>query len=270
MYPIHAFGSEAQKERWLPALGDGDAVGCFGLTEPEHGSNPAGMETAAERDGDGYVLDGSKTWITNAPIADVAVVWARDRSHEDDPVRGFLVETDRDGVSTRSEKLSLRASITGEIGLNDVYVPEERASRRLRDEGAVVSHPGPLRHRVGCGRRGQRLLRDGACVRDRPRTVRRTDRPLPASTGKTGRDGDGDYARPTARIPPRRPQGTWRPPANTSRWPNETTSERLETRLEWPARYWAETGSRPTTPRCATWRTWRRSTRTRVPTISTR
>ncbi|MWV41977.1 acyl-CoA dehydrogenase family protein [Natrialba sp. INN-245] len=127
MYPIYAFGSEAQKERWLPALGDGDAVGCFGLTEPEHGSNPAGMETAAERDGDGYVLDGSKTWITNAPIADVAVVWARDRSHEDDPVRGFLVETDRDGVSTNeiSEKLSLRASITGEIGLNDVYVPEE-------------------------------------------------------------------------------------------------------------------------------------------------
>ncbi|TYT61668.1 acyl-CoA dehydrogenase family protein [Natrialba swarupiae] len=126
MYPIHAFGSEAQKERWLPALGDGDAVGCFGLTEPEHGSNPAGMETAAERDGDGYVLDGSKTWITNAPIADVAVVWARDRSHEDDPVRGFLVETDRDGVSTNeiTEKLSLRASITGEIGLNDVYVPE--------------------------------------------------------------------------------------------------------------------------------------------------
>ncbi|WP_121820111.1 acyl-CoA dehydrogenase family protein [Halostella salina] len=127
MYPIHAFGSEAQKERWLPDLGTGDAVGCFGLTEPDHGSNPAGMETRAERDAGEYVLNGSKTWITNSPIADVAVVWARDRSAEDDPVRGFLVETDRDGVTTNKidDKLSMRASVTGEIGLNDVTVPEE-------------------------------------------------------------------------------------------------------------------------------------------------
>jgi len=125
MYPIHAYGSEEQKERWLPALGNGEAVGCFGLTEPGHGSDPGGMETRAERDGDDYVLNGAKTWITNAPIADVAVVWARDRSTEGEPVRGFLVETDRDGVSTNEihEKLSLRASVTGEIGLNDVTVP---------------------------------------------------------------------------------------------------------------------------------------------------
>ncbi|WP_313693152.1 acyl-CoA dehydrogenase family protein [Halorarum halobium] len=127
MYPIHAFGSEAQKEEWLPALGRGEAVGCFGLTEPEHGSNPSGMETRAERDADGYVLNGSKTWITNSPIADVAVVWARDTSADDDPIRGFLVETDRDGVTTNEihEKLSMRASVTGEIGLSDVRVPEE-------------------------------------------------------------------------------------------------------------------------------------------------
>jgi glutaryl-CoA dehydrogenase len=127
MYPIHAFGSEAQKEEWLPKLGEGDAVGCFGLTEPEHGSNPSGMETFAERDGDEYVLNGTKTWITNSPIADVAVVWARDRSAEDSPVRGFLVETDRDGVTTNKidEKLSLRASITGEIALQNARVPEE-------------------------------------------------------------------------------------------------------------------------------------------------
>ncbi|MEF8773716.1 MAG: acyl-CoA dehydrogenase family protein [Halobacteriales archaeon] len=125
MYPIHAYGSEAQKEEWLPKLGEGEAVGCFGLTEPGHGSNPAGMETTAERDGDDYVLNGSKTWITNAPVADVAVVWARDRSSDGNPVRGFLVETDRDGVSTNeiTEKASLRASITGEISLNDVRVP---------------------------------------------------------------------------------------------------------------------------------------------------
>ncbi|MFD1513916.1 acyl-CoA dehydrogenase family protein [Halomarina rubra] len=127
MYPIHAFGSEEQKEEWLPKLGTGEAVGCFGLTEPEHGSDPSSMTTHAESEDDGYVLNGAKTWITNSPIADVAVVWARDRSADDSPVRGFLVETDRDGVSTNKidEKLSLRASITGEIGLNDVYVPEE-------------------------------------------------------------------------------------------------------------------------------------------------
>ncbi|MUV57192.1 acyl-CoA dehydrogenase family protein [Halogeometricum sp. CBA1124] len=127
MYPIDAFGSEEQKERWLPELGTGEAVGCFGLTEPEHGSNPSGMETRAERDDDGYVLNGSKTWITNSPIADVAVVWARDTSAANAPVRGFLVETDRDGVSTNKidDKLSMRASVTGEIGLDDVWVPEE-------------------------------------------------------------------------------------------------------------------------------------------------
>ncbi|WP_224448059.1 acyl-CoA dehydrogenase family protein [Haloprofundus salilacus] len=127
MYPIHAYGSEEQKERWLPNLGTGEAVGCFGLTEPNHGSDPSGMETRAEADGDEYVLNGSKTWITNSPIADVAVVWARDSSAEDAPVRGFLVETDRDGVTTNKieEKLSMRASVTGEIGLNDVRIPEE-------------------------------------------------------------------------------------------------------------------------------------------------
>jgi glutaryl-CoA dehydrogenase len=127
MYPIHAFGSEAQKERWLPDLGAGEAVGCFGLTEPEHGSNPSAMETHAVKEGDEYVLNGSKTWITNSPIADVAVVWAKDRSADGNPVRGFLVETDRDGVTTNKidEKLSLRASITGEISLQDARIPED-------------------------------------------------------------------------------------------------------------------------------------------------
>jgi glutaryl-CoA dehydrogenase len=127
MYPIHAYGSEQQQDEWLPRLADGSAVGCFGLTEPEHGSNPTAMETTAERDADGYRLDGSKTWITNSPIADVAVVWARDRTDDDDPVRGFLLETDRDGVTTNKldDKLSMRASVTGEIGLSDVWVPED-------------------------------------------------------------------------------------------------------------------------------------------------
>lgn len=127
MYPIHRFGSDQQKETWLPKLGSGDAVGCFGLTEPEHGSNPSAMSTVATSEGDGYVLNGSKTWITNAPIADLALVWARDRSETDAPVKGFLLETDWEGVSINeiTEKLSLRASHTGEISLNDVHVPPE-------------------------------------------------------------------------------------------------------------------------------------------------
>jgi glutaryl-CoA dehydrogenase len=126
MYPIHAYGSEAQKDEWLEAMGTGEKIGCFGLTEPNHGSNPSRMETSAEAEDDGYVLNGTKTWITNSPLADVAVVWAKDRSDPDDPVRGFLVETDRDGVETPKidEKLSLRASITGQIELSNVYVPE--------------------------------------------------------------------------------------------------------------------------------------------------
>jgi glutaryl-CoA dehydrogenase len=140
MYPIHAFGSEAQKDEWLRELGEGQSVGCFGLTEPQHGSNPSGMETTAEKDGDDFVLDGSKTWITNSPIADVAVVWARETSTEDQPVRGYLVETDRDGVTTNKidDKLSMRASITGEIGLNTVRIPE---SNRLP---GVEGMKGPL------------------------------------------------------------------------------------------------------------------------------
>jgi len=141
MYPIHAYGSEAQKERWLPDLAAGEAVGCFGLTEPGHGSNPAGMETTARADGDGYVLEGAKTWITNAPIADVALVWARDRSAAEAPVRGFLVETDREGVETPTieEKLSLRASVTGEVRLDGVRVPAESVLPGIEGMGGPLS-----------------------------------------------------------------------------------------------------------------------------------
>jgi len=136
MYPIYAYGSDAQRERWLEPLARGEAVGCFALTEPDHGSDPSAMETTAERVGDGgddssgtYRLSGTKTWITNASIADVALVWARDRSAPGDssPVRGFLVETDRDGVEIDEidGKLSMRASSTGQVSLSDVRVPAE-------------------------------------------------------------------------------------------------------------------------------------------------
>jgi glutaryl-CoA dehydrogenase len=121
MYPIHTFGSETQKERWLPALGAGKAVGCFGLTEPDHGSDPAGMKTKAVKDGDHYVLSGAKMWITNGTVADVAVVWAK----LDGVVRGFLVEKGVKGFSAPEihSKLSLRASVTSELIFDDVRVP---------------------------------------------------------------------------------------------------------------------------------------------------
>jgi len=140
MYPIHAYGSEEQKERYLPALGRGEMVGCFGLTEPEHGSEPSAMETTARKDGDEYVLNGAKTWITNSPIADVALVWARDEGGEGD-VRGFLVPTETDGVDTNplKDKLSMRASITGEIHLNDARVPEDAVLPGTEGMGGPLS-----------------------------------------------------------------------------------------------------------------------------------
>ncbi|WP_336136529.1 acyl-CoA dehydrogenase family protein [Natronomonas amylolytica] len=152
MYPIHAYGSEEQKEEYLWDLGAGEKVGCFGLTEPEHGSNPSAMETHAEKDGDEYVLNGAKTWITNSPISDVAIVWAKDRS-DDDTVRGFLVDTDKDGVTTNKidEKLSLRASITGEIALNDVRVNEDDVLPGIEGMGGPLSCLTQARYGIAWG-----------------------------------------------------------------------------------------------------------------------
>lgn len=129
MYPIHAYGSEAQREKYLPKLASGEWVGCFGLTEPNHGSDPGAMETRAKPVPGGYRLHGAKMWITNAPIADIAVIWAKLDGAGDDAqaIRGFILERGMPGLSTpRIEgKLSLRASITGEIVMNDVFVPAE-------------------------------------------------------------------------------------------------------------------------------------------------
>jgi glutaryl-CoA dehydrogenase len=125
MYPIHAFCSEEQKQTWLPALQQGEKLGCFGLTEPDFGSNPGGMRTRARKVGKEYVLNGEKMWITSGSISDVAVIWAKVED-EDNNIRGFLVETDRPGF--RSEdihgKWSLRASVTSSLSLQDVRVPE--------------------------------------------------------------------------------------------------------------------------------------------------
>jgi len=121
MFAIWRWGSEEQKQQWLPGMAAGDTIGCFGLTEPDHGSDPGSMKTRAERDGDDWILRGTKMWITNAPVADVAVVWAR----TSDGIRGFIVPMDTPGVTANEihHKLSLRASSTGEIVLDEVRLP---------------------------------------------------------------------------------------------------------------------------------------------------
>lgn len=136
MFAIWKWGSEEQKQRWLPGMAAGDLVGCFGLTEPDSGSDPGSMRTTAKRDGDGWILNGSKMWITSGSIADVAVVWAR----TDDGVQGFLVEQGMEGFTAPEMhgKLSLRASVTSELAFDDVRIPD---SNRLPE---VQSLKGPL------------------------------------------------------------------------------------------------------------------------------
>jgi glutaryl-CoA dehydrogenase len=124
MHPMYAYGTEAQRQRYLPRLATGEIIGCFGLTEPDHGSDPGGMITRARKVSGGYVLKGAKTWITNSPVADVFVVWAKD---ETGTIRGFILEKGMKGLSAPKieGKFSLRASITGQIVMEDVEIPEE-------------------------------------------------------------------------------------------------------------------------------------------------
>jgi glutaryl-CoA dehydrogenase len=142
MFPIWKFGSEEQKQEWLPRMAAGEAIGCFGLTEPDSGSDPASMRTRARRDGDDWVLNGTKMWITNGGIADVAVVWARGDADDGGPgpIHGFIVPTDAPGFTANDirQKLSLRASITSELVLDDVRLPD---SARLP---GVATMRGPL------------------------------------------------------------------------------------------------------------------------------
>ncbi|MFS1525406.1 acyl-CoA dehydrogenase [Microbulbifer sp. 2304DJ12-6] len=139
MHPIYAYGSEGQKQKYLPKLATGEWVGCFGLTEPDAGSDPGGMKTRARKVDGGYRLSGTKMWITNSPIADVFVVWGKD---DEDVIRGFVLEQGMDGLSAPKieGKFSLRASITGEIVMDDVFVPEENK----------FPHIGGLRGPFGC------------------------------------------------------------------------------------------------------------------------
>lgn len=129
MYPISIFGTEEQKQKYIPRLAAGEIIGCFGLTEPDHGSDPGGMVTTAMKTDGGWIINGAKMWITNSPIADIAVVWAKAKEHKDDQgvIRGFILEKEMKGYSAphTKYKMSLRASETGELVFDDVFVPDE-------------------------------------------------------------------------------------------------------------------------------------------------
>jgi len=153
MFPIHAYGSEAQKDKYLPKLRTGEWVGCFGLTEPDAGSDPSSMRTRAKKVDGGYILNGSKTWITNAPIADVAVVWAKD---DEGILRGFVLERGMKGLSFPEieGKFSLRASVTGMIMMDEVFVPEENRLPGVRSLAGPFSCLNRARYGIAWGAMG--------------------------------------------------------------------------------------------------------------------
>jgi glutaryl-CoA dehydrogenase len=155
MFSIWKYGSEEQKQEWLPRMAAGEAIGCFGLTEPDYGSDPANMRTRAVRDGDDWILNGSKMWITNGSIADVATVWAR----TEEGIRGFLVPADTPGFTTRTikRKLSLRASITGELSLDDVRLPASAQLPAAQGLGAPLSCLSEARFGIVFGSTGAAL-----------------------------------------------------------------------------------------------------------------
>src|SRR5881398_71952 len=152
MFPISAFGSEEQKQRWLPRMARGEVIGCFGLTEPDSGSEPASMRTTARRDGDSFVLNGTKMWITNGGIAGVAIVWAR----AEDGVRGFIVERGTPGFTTSDihHKLSLRASVTSELHFEDCRVPVENMLPNVRGLRGPLSCLNEARYGIAWGSTG--------------------------------------------------------------------------------------------------------------------
>ena len=223
MYPIYTYGSDAQKDRWLPRCQSGDALGCFGLTEPDHGSDPGAMKTRARRRrATSYVLNGTKLWITNGSIADVAVVWAKG---DDGEIGGYLVEKGTPGfsdawTSTGSSRCAPPSPRSW---------PSRTAASRSRTScpsvkglkgPLVLPLPGALRHRLGRDRRRHGLLRLGAPVRAAAHPVRQADRLLPARAAEARVDDHRDHQGP-APVPPARPaQGRGHACGRSrSRWP---------------------------------------------------
>src|SRR5215203_5536776 len=202
MTAIHELGSEEQKQHWLPSMAKCEKIGCFGLTEPEAGSDPGSLKTTAvEKDG-GYVLDGEKKWIGNASFSDVAVIWART---EEGKISGFLVETENPGfqAAVLPRKASQRAAWQTHIRLRDCHIPADARLPEATGLGSTLA----LRRGVGRPRAGRRLLRDGAGLREGEGAVRATHSLLPARPAEARRDGERDLTEPAALHPRRTLQG---------------------------------------------------------------
>ena len=192
MTAIHRHGSEEQKQRWLPGMAKGELIGCFGLTEPDAGSDPASMTTTARRDGSDWVLNGAKRWIGLASIADVAIIWAKTEGG----IRGFVVPTNTPGfTATRIEpKLSMRASIQCDIALDYVRLPSDAVLPHVVGPEGTVQLPerGAVRDHVGRDGRGEGLLRGRAALLPKALAVRAVGGGLPAEPAEAGRHGAGD------------------------------------------------------------------------------
>jgi len=178
MYPIYAFGSKEQKDRWIPRLGKAEAIGCFGLTEPDFGSNPGGMRTVAKKDGDSFVLNGAKAWITNGSIADVAVVWAK----LDGVVRGFLVEKGTKGYTTfeHKGKMSLRASVTSQLAFEDCRIPAASILPGVEGLKGPLSCLTQARYGIAWGALGSAMATYGAALEYSKTRKQWKDRPIAA------------------------------------------------------------------------------------------
>src|SRR5208337_1936266 len=188
MYAIYANGSEEQKQRYLPEMAKGKLIGCFGLTEPDHGSDPGGMETRARRDGDGWILNGTKRWITNGSIADVAIVWAK----VDEGITGFLVEKGTPGFSTRDihGKFSMRASITSELILEDVRIPRTAHMEKARGLKGPLGCLTQARYGIACGAIVFPLR---AGLHEIAQAIFPSAGRLSTGAGKTGQNADRDH-----------------------------------------------------------------------------
>ena len=206
MFAIYRWGSEEQRKQWLPAMATGDVIGCFGLTEPDFGSNPGGMRTTARRDGSDWILNGSKMWITNGSVADVAIVWAR----SEEGIIGFVVPAETTGFSARdmTHKLSLRASVTSELHLDDVRLPADASCPRRGPVGSArLPVRGAVRHRVRQRRRRARLPADHAGLCRHPRGVRQAAGGIPTDTSQDRRYGRRTRQGAAAGAAPRPAQG---------------------------------------------------------------
>ena len=202
MYPIYAFGSEEQKQKYLPKMALGEILGCFGLTEPDAGSNPGAMRTRARKDGDGYVLNGEKMWITSGSIADIAIIWAKVED-EDNLIRGFIVETDRPGFKAADVhgKWSLRASVTSSLSLQDVRIPAENLLPESGGLKSPLSCLNQARYGIAWGAIGAAMACYDCALQYAQFRKQFRDQPIavaPARAGEAGVDDQRDHQGATA------------------------------------------------------------------------